>query len=320
MAQSASGHIDALKVVVAEDDPVSRTMLVRILSKWGFRAIEAQNGEEAWIKLGETKAQFLVTDWAMPVMDGVELCTKIRESSFPYYVYIVLLTSKNEKDEVVRGLRAGADDYLTKPFDREELKARLRSGQRIVTLESQLLEAQRKLELKATIDDLTGVFNRRAILARLREELSRAEREHYDLSIAMVDIDRFKRINDGYGHAAGDFVLQEVVNRLLSGAREYDTIGRLGGEEFVIVLPNASLARAHSMAERLRVRVSTSPVVFEGGRTIDVTVSIGVSCAVSAQIESLENLLAAADAALYRAKKAGRNRVEVATDSFDEAA
>ncbi len=303
-----------MQVVVAEDDRVSRTMIVRTLAKWGYTVHESANGREAWKALQESKAQLLVTDWEMPVMDGVELCRSVREAALPYYVFIILVTSKGQKEEIIEGLRSGADDFLAKPFDRDELQVRLRVAERIVALESQLREARARLEVMASMDDLTGVANRRAVLKRLQEEIARSRREHTDLSVLMADIDHFKRLNDTWGHAAGDHVLKEVVERFVREGREYDVVGRVGGEEFLMILPRTSLEHAAERAERMRARVARDAVVLEDGTEVSVRVSLGVACVPAGRIVSVEALLATADRALYRAKECGRDRVEIGVE------
>ena len=303
-----------MQIVVAEDDRVSRTMISRTLEKWGYSVHEAADGRDAWEMLQETKSQLLVTDWEMPVMDGLELCRRVRAAPLPYYVYIILATSKGLKEDTIEGRRSGADDFLAKPFEREELQVRLRVAERIITLESQLREARSRLEIMASIDDLTGVANRRAVLKRLHEELSRAARDHTDLSVVMADIDHFKNLNDTWGHAAGDHVLKEIVARFVQEGREYDVVGRVGGEEFVVILPQTSLAQAEHRAERLRSGVARKPVILANGTTVDVRVSLGVACAVGGNAPNTDVLLAGADRALYRAKDQGRNRVETEPD------
>lgn len=299
-----------MAVVVAEDDPVARMMLARILSKWGYEVTDVENGQEAWDALLQTKARLLVTDWTMPVMTGVDLSRKIREGDLPYYVYVVLLTSRDDKSEILEGFHAGADDYLTKPFDRDELRARVRAGERIVTLEAELREARSRLEIMATTDELTGIANRRAALNRLQEALARAARTGTDLNLVMMDLDRFKNLNDTHGHAAGDVVLKEFVARLKPHLREYDVFGRIGGEEFVVVLPDMDLATGKIVAERLRTQVSGTPIQLPDGTEVQVTVSAGICAAPRGKAESVDAFLAAADAALYRAKSAGRDRIE----------
>jgi diguanylate cyclase (GGDEF)-like protein len=224
-------------------------------------------------------------------------------------VYVILLTGKSQKGDVVEGLDSGADDYLVKPFDRSELKARLTAGARIIELQERLLVAQEALREQATHDALTGAFNRAAILEILQRELARSDREGRPLCLSMVDIDHFKSINDSFGHSAGDAVLRDIIKRLCSAMRPYDSIGRYGGEEFLIVAPGCDLSHSLTLAERLRESIAHEHFRADS-HTIPVTVSLGLT--VCEDKGSADSLIRAADEALYRAKRAGRNRIEVA--------
>ncbi len=303
--------VEAMRVVVAEDDPLARMMLRRILAKWGYEVLEAEDGATAWDALRASGARMLVSDWAMPELTGVDLCKKIRAGTLPYYVYTILLTSKDEKEEILEGFSSGADDYLTKPFDRDELRARVTAGARIVTLEQQLRDARERLEIMAATDELTGISNRRAALSRLQQSLARAEREGRELTVVMLDVDHFKRLNDTHGHASGDAVLREFAERVAVQLREYDVFGRVGGEEFIVVLPDLPLDAGCAIAERVRASISDVPFVLPTGATVTATVSVGVSSAGTDEHLTVDRLLAIADAALYEAKAAGRNRVVV---------
>ncbi|HST09631.1 MAG TPA: diguanylate cyclase [Terriglobales bacterium] len=222
------------------------------------------------------------------------------------YQYVLLVTAKDGSADVVAGLEAGADDYLKKPFDRHELRARLMVGRRILSLQDGLIRAREELRFQATHDALTGIWNRRAALDLLQREIERASRTEGSTGLLMLDLDHFKKINDSYGHLAGDAVLREVTSRVLRVIRSYDFLGRYGGEEFIVVLPACDRAQAEQSAERIRSAVASSPV-FAGTEEIQVTTSIGVtSVSVNA---SEKEILAVADAALYQAKSSGRNRV-----------
>jgi two-component system, cell cycle response regulator len=223
-----------------------------------------------------------------------------------------LLTTKGRKENVIEGLDAGADDYLTKPFDPHELQVRLRTGKRILTLQAELIEAREELRLQAMHDPLTGVWNRRAILEVLSNELARSRREGLPLAVAIADLDHFKRINDTYGHMVGDTALCEAAGRMRALLRAYDAIGRYGGEEFLMVLPGCTSQDAFKLADRLRSGVSQEPVEIPGG-TIDVMCSLGVAASDTLVLLDAAALIQAADSALYRAKAEGRNRVELAT-------
>src|SRR3954471_11959364 len=243
----------------------------------------------------------------MPAIDGVEVCRKVRGTTREPYVYIILLTAKGHSTEIIQGLEAGADDYITKPFDLQELKARLRAGKRILKLQEQVVRAREQLRVQATYDSLTGLFNRMAILEALDREVSRSNREKKPLAVIMADLDHFKDINDTYGHQAGDDVLQETARRMLSSLRAYDCVGRYGGEEFLIVAPGSDLKGAAELAERLRHNVSAKPVLVSDVN-IPITLSLGMAISTT-HLNQSDQLLRQADEALYVAKRAGRNRV-----------
>jgi diguanylate cyclase (GGDEF)-like protein len=302
-----------VKVLIAEDDAVSRRLLEAMLTRWGYEVAVTRDGVEAWEVLQGTDVPSLaILDWMMPGMDGVEVCRKVRQHRQEPYVYLLLLTTKGRKEDIIEGLDAGADDYLTKPFDPHELQVRLRTGKRIVTLQAELIEAREALRMQATHDPLTGVWNRRAILEMFSNELARSRREGLPVGVAMADLDHFKRINDTYGHAVGDTVLCEAANRMRALLRPYDALGRYGGEEFLIVLPGCTPQDAVGLADRLRIAISHAPVKIPGG-LLEVTGSLGIAATDPPAMLDATALIRAADAALYRAKGAGRNRVELAT-------
>jgi diguanylate cyclase (GGDEF)-like protein len=221
-------------------------------------------------------------------------------------------------DDVVRGMDAGADDYLTKPFAPQELEVRLRAGQRILDLQNELLAAQQALEMQATRDALTGLWNRRAILQKLPVELSRAQRESIPLGVILTDIDHFKRVNDSYGHAQGDYVLQEVAKRMTESVRAYDYVARYGGEEFLITVVDADHQQTFHLAERIRQSIIGAPMMLRDG-PVQISSSFGLTVMPPGAKGRLEDLIEAADRALYRAKKNGRNRVEsLAWDEVDQ--
>jgi two-component system cell cycle response regulator len=295
------------RVLVAEDDAMFRRILQSWLETWGYRVTLTEDGAQAWKALQqEPPPQLLILDWMMPKTDGVELCRKVREQNRTPYQYILLATAKDGKQDLVKGLEAGADDYLTKPFDKSELRARLKACNRILTLQDSQIQAQEQLLFQATHDLLTGVWSRGAILETLRRELDRAARSKSATGLLMLDIDHFKTINDTHGHLIGDGVLKQVTQRIVHAIRGYDSVGRYGGEEFLIVLPGCGRDQIDQGAERVRGAVDDGPLLVDG-LTISVTVSIGAAVATGATISDLE-ILAAADAALYRAKRAGRNR------------
>jgi two-component system cell cycle response regulator len=296
-----------VKVFVADDDPVSRRLLQVTLTNFGYDTVMAADGAEA-LRILEQKdsPRLAILDWIMPHMDGVEVCRAIRKRSAEAYLYVILLTVKGEQKEIVEGLDAGADDYVTKPFDLMELKARLRAGRRILELQEQLIASRDRLRFEATHDAQTGLLNHATILETIRVEVLRAQRERTPLGVIMVDLDHFKEVNDRHGHMAGDTVLQEVAKRMQSSMRPYDSVGRFGGEEFVIVAPGCNLERAAALAERLRQSIAGDPVQDAGG-PIAITASLGVSSVLEAS--GADQILRATDEALYRAKVQGRNRV-----------
>lgn len=293
-----------MKILIADDDEVSRIRLEDMLVKHGYDVMAVADGHEAWQVLqGEDRPKLAILDWMMPGMDGLELCRKVRQNPDAPYVYILLLTAKAQKEDIVHGLEAGADDYITKPFDDQELQARLRTGQRIV-------ELQEALRALATRDSLTGLWNHAMILDILGRKLTRGAREETPVGIIMADLDRFKQVNDTYGHLMGDAVLGEAAKRMQAVLRPYDSVGRYGGEEFLIVLPNCDRSKAINIAERLRRSISDVAVNTAAG-VIPLTASFGVTTSQGSKL-SVNELIQEADEALYRAKLGGRNRVEVA--------
>jgi diguanylate cyclase (GGDEF)-like protein len=247
----------------------------------------------------------------MPGMEGVQICQRIRERKDRPYIYVLLLTARSQKQDLLKGLELGADDYLTKPFDAQELRARLRVGGRILSLQDDLLTAQAELHFRATNDALTGIANRRAILEALGKELARQVRDDRPFGIVLADIDHFKSVNDTYGHLAGDDVLRTVAQRLRDSTRPYDSVGRYGGEEFLIVAPFADIPGTMALAERIRGHIESQPVFAHGG-PIRVTASQGVAVSQHPPCVDAKMLLQLADDALYRAKENGRNRCELA--------
>jgi diguanylate cyclase (GGDEF)-like protein len=302
-------------ILVAEDDRLFRHILQSCLEKWGHQIILVNDGIAAWDALQcEHAPQMLILDWMMPGIDGVELCRRIRQGNPRPYRYILLLSAKDSKQDVVAALEAGADDYLTKPFDADELRARIRAGGRILQLQDALLRAHDELQYEAAHDRLTGLWSRGAVLDALHRESQRAFRSHDPLAVAMFDLDQFKIINDTYGHLIGDMVLQEVGRRLRAAFRGYDFVGRYGGEEFLAVLPGCRQTDLVALAERARQCISNNAFRATGN---DIAVTVSVGLAAAAQIreaeKDCENLLRQADAALYLAKAKGRNRVEISS-------
>lgn len=249
-----------------------------------------------------------ILDWMMPGLTGPDVCRLVRQKANEHYTYLILLTSKNLKEDVVAGMDSGADDYVTKPFDHHELKVRLRAGTRIIDLQEQLLRTREELRYQATRDYLTKLWNRSAIMGLLDRELSRSHREGTSVGIVVVDIDHFKSINDTYGHHIGDLALQTVANRMSQGIRAYDAIGRYGGEEFLIVLPGCDRESTVRQCNRLREALCNEPLEIPGSK-LQLSASFGCTALVSQGLSDSQSLINVADKALYEAKARGRNRV-----------
>ena len=298
-----------MKILVAEDSSFYRKIIADHLREWNFEFTCVRNGNEAWRALTKQDAPRLaLLDWVLPDIEGIELCRRLRcRPEGEPYTYTVLLTAKTEKEEMLRGMEAGADDFLAKPFDPLELKARLLVGKRILELQEKLVSANSALHFSATHDFLTRIWNRAEILAFLKRELARARRDSTTVGLILVDVDHFKKVNDQFGHQAGDVVLQEIARRFSHCVREYDGIGRYGGEEFLLILTGCDMATTIRRANEIRIAISSEPVPWLQG-CIPVTVSMGVS--VAERSEDIELLLRRTDAALYQAKKNGRNRGE----------
>lgn len=301
-------------ILVAEDSAIYRQLITTHLKDWGFHFTCAKDGKEAWKLLMKQDAPRLaLLDWVLPEIDGVEICRRLRSrSSDGPYTYTILLTAKNRKHEMLEAMDAGADDFLAKPFDPLELKAGLLVGQRIVELQQKLVSANAALQFAASHDFLTGAWNRSEILAFMQRELARARRDATSVGIVLVDVDHFKKVNDEFGHETGDCVLKEITKRFSSSLREYDGIGRYGGEEFLLVIPGCDLATSVRRANQIRELISSRPIPTPAGATT-ASVSMGVTVAESST--NAELLLRNADAALYRAKRNGRNRVEQAVST-----
>lgn len=297
-----------MRVLIADDSLVMRRLLQATLESWGYDVQTASDGAEAWSILQAGDApQIAILDWIMPVFTGLEICRLLRRRQESSYTYVILLTSKSQREDIVEGMGAGADDYVVKPFDKHELEVRLRAGRRIVELQNELIQTQEALRVQALRDVLTGCWNRRAILDILERELLRARREQSSVGVVLADLDHFKTTNDRWGHAAGDAVLQEAARRLEAGIRPYDALGRYGGEELLIVLPGCNEHASLTLATRLAASLREEPVQFNE-LNIPLSASFGVSSAPPASAVSVEELLKAADDALYEAKRLGRDR------------
>jgi two-component system cell cycle response regulator len=293
-----------VKVVVAEDDPVTRRALVGLLAHLGHQSLEACNGLEAWDAIqSPDRPSLVILDWMMPAPSGLEVCRRLRRTANGPYQYVLMLTARDSVDDVVEGMEAGADDYLRKPFDMRELRARVRAGER-------MLAQQDKLRAQATTDELTGALNRRGIIDRIDHELGvRARHAGPPFALLLLDIDNFKTINDTYGHSVGDEVLKEIAARIQACLRTYDDVARYGGEEFLVVLPACEVDPACGVADRVRRWICDEPVNTSVG-FVRVTISIGVAGTAEDAPADRSRLISKADDALYAAKANGRNRVE----------
>ena len=302
-----------MRILIADDDALSLRLLERTLERDGYEVTAVQNGRLAAEHLCRHDGPRLaLLDWVMPELDGPAVCRQVRQKRQQVYVHMVLLTSKESKQDVIEGLESGADDYLIKPFDPRELKARLRTGLRILQLEDRLVEAREDMRFKATHDPLTGLFNRGIIMDLLSRELSRTHRENGCTTILLGDVDHFKDVNDTLGHIAGDEVLREVARRMVASVRSYDYVGRYGGEEFLVVLNNWDASASLLRAEQIRRAIASVPVQTIQG-PIPVTMSLGVLSSRDWGLRPVEELLQEADVALYKAKAAGRNCAKLAS-------
>lgn len=297
-----------MQVLIADDSPVSRRVLGAKLVQWGYETLVVDNGDAAWAILSSPNSPRLaIVDWRMPGVDGPEICRRLRLRESLRYTFVLLMTSCTLPSSVVEGLKAGADDFVRKPFDPAELEQRLRTGRRIVELQDRLLAAQESLRVQATHDSLTGLWNRAEILRTLDREWDRMRRQRSAIGAMMIDVDFFKQVNDEHGHQAGDDVLREMGRLLPNSVRSYDQVGRVGGEEFLVVLPNATIRNVLAIGERARFRTEQQPISI-AGESIHVTVSIGAASS-SEMVDSPTDLIQRADQALYAAKRGGRNRV-----------
>ena len=300
-----------MRILIAEDEPISQHMLESFLTQWGYDVIAANDGDEAWWTLQREDAPSLaILDWMMPGMDGTQICREVRKRTGEPYTYLILLTAKSQKQDIVQGLEAGADDYLTKPFDADELRVRLRAGRRILDMQEQFLSMREAVRFPNTHDFMTGLWNREAILGMLRQKLGRERHDATPVGVILVDLDHFKQINK-YGAAAGDAVLRETARRIRSCVRLYDSVGRYGGGEFLIVVPGCYSSEVTAIAEKVRATISREPMDILGG-SIEVTASVGVAATDESKDADADVLLRLAEEAVRRAK-AHRNRVELAT-------
>src|SRR5712692_5477065 len=313
----AKAELDAtardFKVLVADDSPIYRKLVEHTLAEKQYTVLFAKSGREAIDLFSEHQPSLVITDWMMPDLSGIELCEHIRNHPRQTYTYLIILTGITEKNKLVKGLAAGADDYLTKPFHSDELLARVGVGRRIVELHRQLAAKNLLLEELALTDALTGLPNRRAIEDWATRQLSGAARYGFPFWVALADLDHFKTVNDTHGHDAGDTVLKAFSEILKRNSRRSDICGRIGGEEFLFVLTHATEEGAKGVIERVRAELGATKFNFDGN-SLTVTASFGLAGFVGTRAPDFNRLVAQADAALYSAKRLGRNRVEIGED------
>ena len=296
-----------MRILIADDDPVSRRLLEVALVQMGHTVVVVSEGLAAIDALVAIDGpRIAILDWMMPGADGLAVCRAVRQRAAPY-VYVILLTARDSQADMVAALDAEADDFLTKPFDPIELRGRLHAGERILKLQEGLLLAHDTLQHQASHDHLTGLWNRRMVLQQLERELQRSVRDRSEVAVILADVDHFKLINDTYGHATGDAVLQQVAVRLRTAVRDHEYLARYGGEEFLILLPGCTNLNAEGVAERARASIAADPVMA-GGQPILVRISLGIASTAESGVDPAV-LIAAADAALYQAKARGRDQV-----------
>lgn len=301
-----------MRILVVDDERQDRRLIEKTLGRLGNEIMLADSGEAAWKAIQEEHIRFVITDWDMPGVDGIQLIQKIRSSQLPGYVYIILVPSNDRDEKIVAGLYSGADDYLTKPFNQAELEARVAVGERVLTLEDNLIRAKNQLERLAMVDSLTGLMNRRAIYKFTRGEFERARRLSDSISVVFLDIDKFKEINEKYGHFTGDEALKLVTQVIRQRSRTYDGIGRWAGDEFMVVLPGTNMQNAEKAAQRIIDGIATTPLVLPDDQTINIHASAGVGT-IQKMTNSptlLDDVIQTAEEALSRAKSEGGNQVQ----------
>ena len=296
------------RVAIVDDDPAIRRLVRLLLKRSGYDTVEFAAGAEARDQLTKTPWDLAILDRRLPDMDGLELCQELK--SIPEFKsrYVIMLTGEDEPEDKIQGLDLGADDYITKPFQYPELLARIRAAKRIVDLQKELMETNRRLEQLSITDGLTNLYNHRHFQDELCRAFEESARYGRPLSLAMADIDFFKKVNDSYGHAVGDEVLKAVARMFKESSRSTDLVARYGGEEFAMMMPETDLDSAIAFAEKLRALVESTPVPTQSG-PLKVTVSVGVATVPHPNIHAAKELIVSSDNALYRAKDAGRNRV-----------
>jgi diguanylate cyclase (GGDEF)-like protein len=299
-----------MRILMADDDALSLHAMTATLERIGYDVTAVKDGCAAWDHLKAPGGPpMAILDWMMPGMTGLEVCKAVRQRGGPPYIYLVLLTGKSRHEDLVEGMTSGADDYIVKPADVNELDVRLRAGRRLLDLQEALLSTQMSLKELSERDPLTALYNRRAMEELFQKERSRSDRNGRPLSLFLADVDRFKAVNDTYGHSAGDAVLIEMALRLALAVREHDSVGRWGGDELMVLLPECGSVQALKIAERFRKLIQARPFAIPGGM-IRVTTSVGVTTLAASESRHLSQALEAADRSLYRSKSRGRNHVE----------
>lgn len=296
------------RIVIAEDERNMREELVARLERQGYRVEAFDGGQGALDRVRAGDVDLVILDIIMPGLSGLDCCRLIKSITQEAFVPVVMLTSRTDTESRVEGLRIGADDYICKPFDDRELVARIEGMLRIKRKHDEVRAARAQLETLAVQDELTGLYNYRYLHTRLGEEFKRSERYRDPLACAMVDVDHFKQVNDAHGHDVGDRVLEEIARRLRGAVREIDVVARYGGEEFLLVLPSTHFAGALTVADRVWRSIGGSEIEIDA-ISLNVTISVGVALYPSRDIRSKDDLLKAADRALYQAKTDGRNRI-----------
>lgn len=311
--RDTSGYCVCVRILIAEDSQVSRAVLEQQLRSMGYEAEIVQNGTEAWERLRQDDGpELALLDWMLPGLEGVEVCRRVREHHSDRYRYLILVTMKERTEDIAEGLAAGADDFIVKPFDPMELRARVRVGERVLRYAERLRRANDDLVRLATTDELSRLYNRGAILDRLDQEFNRHLRERRPISVLMVDIDSLKDVNDQHGHAAGDAAIRHAADAIQSACRIYDVVGRYGGDEFLVALPGASSDAAMVVAERIRSKMGA---VIVGDDRFELSASIGVASWTSDSTHTPQATIRAADSALLHAKRDGRDRSLIATEA-----
>lgn len=302
-----------MKILIVDDSKVTLNILKKSLDSFGDEIVLVTNGDDAWEVILQGEVRLVITDWMMPGLSGIELIKKVRQANFKHYIYMVLVTARSKKDDIIAGLNAGADDYFTKPFNPPELRARVSIARRILNYQKRLQETQDRLHDLATHDSLTGLLNRRALYERIESEMKRAQHAAWALSLLLLDLDHFKQVNDTYGHLIGDRMLCLVADTVTKSVRPYDWVGRWGGEEFLVVMRETERKDALKVAERVRKNVAQAQLEIANDEKhfVQIHVSGGVTAfdTFSQEDCEIDELLQQADTALYLAKEKGRNQI-----------